>query len=302
MPQLAPGHVLVEVRAAGVTFPDLLLTYGRYQETPVIPFTLGGEFAGVVVSAAPDSEWSAGDRVVGSSANCAFAEYAAVPSERLLPLPETVSFDHGACLPANYLTMLFALTERGRMRPGERVLVHGASGGVGGAAIRLALALGAGEVFAVTSSSVPGIDERVTVVDVADFAAEIRRCTAGAGVDVVVDPVGGERPLHSASCLAPGGRLLIVGFAGGEIPIVDLRTLPKSNVELVGVGWGAHLARHPEALQPMWAQLVRLLEGRPDLLPVIDRVAPLDETASALRALEAREARGRIVLRPQGSA
>ncbi|KAA1423033.1 NADPH:quinone oxidoreductase family protein [Mumia zhuanghuii] len=296
-PRPHPDHVLVEVRAAGVTFPDLLLAYGRYQEVPELPFVLGGEFAGVVLDAPSGSAFTPGDRVVCSSYT-GFAEQASVPCGRVLPLPDDITFEDGACLPANYLTMMFGLGRRGRMQAGERVLVHGASGGVGTASIQLALALGASQVVAVTSSPLPIVDARLHVVPVEGFAARTKSLTEGHGVDVVVDPVGGDRIVQSLSCMAPGGRALVLGFASGTIPTIDVGLTLEHQVDLVGVGWGAYLVNQPETLREEWDSLVSLMREHPRLRPVIDRILTLDDAADALRALEDRRARGRLVLRP----
>lgn len=297
-PAPAQDRVLVQVKAAGVTFPDLLLSHGRYQETPRVPFTLGGEFAGVVLDAPAGSGFHAGQRIVGSSANCAFAEIASVPVEHVLPLPDDIPFELGACLPANYLTMHFAFTARAGIRPGERVLVHGASGGIGTASIQLALALGAEQVIAVTGADLPIIDARLEVVAPDGFAASALARTGGEGVDIVVDPVGGDRLAPSLSCLGEGGRALVIGFAGGGIPVIGLDLLSQRNVALVGVGWGAHLQLRPDDLHSEWAALTTLMARDARIRPPLADVLPLEEAATALRRLECRGAHGRMVLRP----
>ena len=296
-PGRRPDEVLVQVRAAGVTFPDLLISHGKYQESPDLPFVLGGEFAGIVREAPADSSFAPGDRVTCSSAHCAFAELAAVPYERVLPLPAHVSFEVGACLPANYLTMLFGFLQRGRLRPGERVLVHGASGGVGVASVQLARALRASQVIAVTSNPSPAL-ESADVIPASGFVDTVAAMTNGAGVDIVVDPVGGDRLAESIRCLAPGGRALIIGFASGTIPTIDVNLTQDPGVDLVGVGWGSHLAHHPEALGQEWDRLMQLTHAHPYVRPSIDRILRLEEAADALRALESRQAHGRLVLCP----
>ncbi|WP_370617765.1 NADPH:quinone oxidoreductase family protein [Mumia sp. Pv 4-285] len=300
-PELQPGHVLVEVKAAGVTFPDLLLTHGRYQEVPDLPFVLGGEFAGVVRKASYGSGHKVGDRVVCSSYR-GFAELVSVPSGRVMPLPAEVPYEIGACLPANYLTMVFALLHRGRLQRGERVLVHGASGGVGVAAIQLALALGASQVIAVTSNLPSALDPRVHVVPAESFAAHTDALTVGAGVDVVVDPVGGERLARSLACMSAGGRALVIGFAAGTIPTISVDAALERNIDLVGVGWGSYLEGNPDELHRVWDQLMGLMREDRTIRPVIDRILPLEGAEEALRMLEARQARGRVVLRPSPAA
>jgi len=296
VPVPGAGDVLVEVRAAGVTFPDLLLAHGRYQETPELPFTLGGEFAGVVRSAPPGSPYAPGDRVVCSSPFRGFAERAAVPLGHVLPLPADVPFPVAACLPANYLTMSFGLLHRGRLRAGETVLVHGASGGIGVAATQLAAAYGA-RVIAVTTHPPTGATGADHVVPVSDFEAAVRDLTAGRGADVVVDPVGGDRLDRSLDCLARRGRVLVVGFAGGTIPTVRTDRLVTRDADVVGVGWGAYLATAPDRLRAEWDRLLPLVAAGA-VSPPIDRVLPLEAAAEALTLLENRAARGRLVLTP----
>nr|BFE58382.1 NADPH:quinone oxidoreductase family protein [Dactylosporangium thailandense] len=300
-PTAADGEVLVEVRAAGVTFPELLLSYGRYQERPSLPFVLGGEFAGVVRQAPVGSPFAPGDRVACASAQRGFAELAAVPVGHVLPLPGRIGFPVAACLPANYLTMTFGLLHRGRLRPGETVLVHGASGGLGVAAMQLASAFGA-TVIAVTSTPLAELLAPVGyapdhVVPVDGFAAAVLDLTGGRGVDLVVDPVGNDRLEQSLDCLAPLGRALVLGFAGGTIPVLATGRLAARNADIVGVGWGAFLAARPERLQAEWRRLLPLVE-RGLARPPIGRLLPLHSAAEALTMLEHRTARGRIVLLP----
>ncbi|MFC0529999.1 NADPH:quinone oxidoreductase family protein [Phytohabitans kaempferiae] len=301
VPRPADGEVLVEVRAAGVTFPDLLLSHGRYQETPDLPFGLGGEFAGVVCEAPRGAPFAVGDPVVCSSAFRGFAEFAAVPVGQVLPLPVDVAFPHAACLPSNYLTMTFGLLRRGRMRRGETVLVHGASGGLGIAAMQLATAFG-GRVIAVTSAPLERILASVGyapdhVVPEDGFPEAVAELTGGRGVDIVVDPVGNDRLERSLRCLAPFGRALVLGFAGGEIPTLSTDRLFPLDVDIVGVGWGAFLASEPDQMRAEWERLLPLVECGV-ARPPIDRLMPLEEAAEALALLESRSARGRLVLTP----
>lgn len=301
VPRAGAGEVLVAVKAAGVTFPDLLLSYGRYQETPELPSGLGGEFAGVVREAPPGSGLRPGDAVVCSSAYRGFAEVATVPLRHVLPLRADVPFPTAACLPSNYLTMTFGLLRRGRMRPGETVVVHGASGGVGVAAMQLASAFG-GRVIAVTSTPLIEVVSKVGyapdhIVPVDGFPAAVNELTGGRGADLVVDPVGGDRIARSLECLAPGGRALVLGFAGGTIPTLRTDRLGTGDVDIVGVGWGAFLATAPDLLRSEWERLLPLVASGV-ARPPVDRVLPLERTAEALALLESRDARGRIVLAP----
>lgn len=302
-PTPAPGDdsVVVDVHAAGVAFPDALLTRGLYQYRPEPPFTLGAELAGVVRSAPDGAHVRAGDRVVGlTMIGGAMAETAVLPVGQVFPLPDTVSFESGAGLLFNDLTVYFALTVRGRLAAGETVLVHGAAGGIGTSTLRLAPALGADRLIAVVSTEDKGEIARsagATDVVLADgFKDAVAELTGGRGVDIVMDPVGGDRFTDSLRCLAPAGRLLVVGFTGGEIPTVKVNRLLLNNIDVVGVGWGAWTLRHPGALQEQWNGLAELLRsGR--LAPPHPEVYPFEEAAAAVASLEKRTARGKVVVR-----
>ena len=295
------GSVVVDVHAAGVAFPDALLTRGLYQYRPDPPFTLGAELAGVVRSAPDGAHVRAGDRVVGlTMIGGAMAETAVLDAERVFPLPDNVSFESGAGLLFNDLTVYFALTVRGRLAPGETVLVHGAAGGIGTSTLRLAPALGASRVIAVVSTEdkveVARAAGATDVVLADGFKDAVAELTGGKGVDIVMDPVGGDRFTDSLRSLAPAGRLLVVGFTGGEIPTVKVNRLLLNNIDVVGVGWGAWTLRHPGALQEQWDGLAALLKsGR--LAPPQPEVYPLEEAAAAVASLENRTARGKVVLR-----
>ena len=295
------GGIVVDVHAAGVAFPDALLTRGLYQYRPELPFTLGAELAGVVRSAPSGAPVRAGDRVVGlTMITGAMAETVVLDAERVFPLPDNVSFEAGAGLLFNDLTVYFALTVRGRLAAGETVLVHGAAGGIGTSTVRLAPALGAGRVIAVVSTEdkrdvaiAAGADDVVLAAGFKDAVAEL---TGGKGVDIVMDPVGGDRFTDSLRSLAPGGRLLVVGFTGGEIPTVKVNRLLLNNVDVVGVGWGAWTLGHPGALAEQWAGLAALLTSGKLAAPQ-PQVFPFDRAAEAVASLEERTARGKVVLR-----
>lgn len=295
------GGVVVDVHAAGVAFPDALLTRGLYQYRPDPPFTLGAELAGVVRSAPDGAHVRAGDRVVGlTMIGGAMAETAVLDAERVFPLPDNVSFESGAGLLFNDLTVYFALTVRGRLAPGETVLVHGAAGGIGTSTLRLAPALGAGRVIAVVSTEDKAEVARTagaTDVVLADgFKDSVAELTGGRGVDIVMDPVGGDRFTDSLRSLAPAGRLLVVGFTGGEIPTVKVNRLLLNNIDVVGVGWGAWTLRHPGALAEQWDGLAALLKSGKLAAPQPE-VYPLEQAAAAVASLENRTARGKVVVR-----
>ena len=293
--------VVVDVHAAGVAFPDALLTRGLYQYRPELPFTLGAELAGVVRSAPAGARVKPGDRVLGlTMIGGAMAEIAVLGADRVFPLPDNVSFEAGAGLLFNDLTVYFALTTRGRLAEGETVLVHGAAGGIGTSTLRLAPALGASRVIAVVSTEDKAEVARAagaTDVVLADgFRDAVATLTGGKGVDIVMDPVGGDRFTDSLRSLAPAGRLLVVGFTGGEIPTVKVNRLLLNNIDVVGVGWGAWAMTHPDALHEQWEGLATLLTSGRLAAPAPD-VYPLDRAADAIAALENRSARGKVVVR-----
>ncbi|WP_028662863.1 NADPH:quinone oxidoreductase family protein [Saccharomonospora halophila] len=292
------GSVLIDVHAAGVTFPDVLQSQGRYQIQPDLPFVPGTEVAGVVRAAPDDASVRPGDRVAAFPGLGGFAETVAARPGMVFPIPDRLSFTAAAALPMNYLTVHFALTRRGGLRQGETVLVHGAAGGVGTAAVQLAAALGA-RVVAVTSSPDKAEVARAAgahdVVTADTFRDEVRELTGGAGVDMVVDPVGGDRFTDSLRSLATEGRLLVIGFTGGEIPTVKVNRLLLNNISVVGVGWGAFWSSRPEYLRQQWAELQPLLrDGALD--PPVGAEYPLDDVATALADLNERRARGKVVL------
>jgi NADPH:quinone reductase len=294
----AGDRVLIDVHAAGVSFPDVLQTRGRYQIRPELPFVPGWEVAGVVRAAPDGAAVRPGDRVAAVPKQGGFAEVAAADPDVVFALPDEVPFEVGAALPLNYLTVHFALVRRAVLRAGETVLVHGAAGGVGTAAVQLAAALGA-RVVAVTSSP-----EKAAVAQAAGahdtvaadgFLARVKELTGGAGVDVVVDPVGGDRFTDSLRSLRGEGRLLVVGFTGGDVPTVRVNRLLLNNLAVVGVGWGEFLSRHPGYPHEQWAELTPLLRaGR--ITPPIGSVHPLDDAAAALAEIDERRARGKVVL------
>ncbi|NKQ53190.1 NADPH:quinone oxidoreductase family protein [Amycolatopsis sp. K13G38] len=297
-PEPAEGDVVIDIEAAGVNFPDLLLTQDKYQYKPELPFILGGELAGTVRQAPQGSEYAPGDRVAAISTTGAFAEVVTVPAHDVFPLPERVSFAAGACLPMNYLTMTFALLTRGQLQKGETVLVHGAAGGIGTATVQLALAMGA-RVISVVST--PEKAEFVTsigsyeVVLAEGFKDAVQELTGGAGVDMVVDPVGGDRFTDSLRSLAPLGRLLVIGFTGGDIPTVKVNRLLLNNIDVRGVGWGAYAIPRPGYQRKVWDTLYPYLEsGAVD--PPIGGTVPLARAGEAVAGLGKRAVLGKFVV------
>ena len=298
-PTPGPDDVLVEVHSVGISFPDLLLSKGQYQMRPEPPFTLGVDVAGTVVSAAP-SGLEPGSRVFGVVPYGAAAERAVIPAASAFPLPDRLSYDEGAALPMNYLTALFALQERGRLRAGETVLVHGAAGGVGTATLQVAKGLGARTIGVVSTGEkaafarAAGADETVPVDGFKDAVKEL---TGGRGVDVVLDVVGGDAFTDSLRCLAEQGRLLVVGFAAGPgIPEVKVNRLLLGNLDVRGVGWGGYAMTRPGYMHEQWRALLPLIESGV-VTPPVGATYDLADFGRALQDMEARRTLGKAVVR-----
>jgi NADPH2:quinone reductase len=299
IPEPVDGNrILLRVHAVGLSFPDVLRSKGQYQQQATPPYTLGGEVAGVVVSAPRESGFRAGERIAGNCAASA-ADYTLVDPKDVIRLPASTSFEAGAALPLNYPTAILGLEIRGRMQRGEAVLVHGAAGGTGTAAIQIAKAAEC-RVFAVVSSDAK---ERAALEAGADFALRsdgdwkdrTLEHTAGRGVDIVWDPVGGDRVLDTMRALAPGGRWVVVGFTGGPVPSVPLNRVLLRNIDVVGSYIGGYLAQEVDGRRRLNSRLVELLEGG-HIRPLIGATYALEDGAAALRAIDAREAIGKVVL------
>ena len=305
-PTPGPDDVLVEVHRVGISFPDLLLSKGEYQMKPDLPFTLGVDFSGMVVSGpdgtVPDG-FAPGQRVAGVGGWGGAAELVANPAMFTFALPDTLSYDEGAALPMNYLTAHFALAERGQLKAGETVLVHGAGGGVGTATIQVAKGYGARTIAVVSThekaaiAKQAGADETVLVDGFRDAVKEL---TAGKGVDVIVDVVGGDLFTDSLRSLATQGRLLVVGFAAGQgIPEVKVNRLLLNNVDVRGVGWGAYAMTRPGYMQQQWAELLPMMESGV-IKPPIGTTYELEDFGRALTDMEQRRTLGKSVVKVRG--
>lgn len=293
--------VIVDVGAAGVSFPDLLLIKGEYQLKLNPPFVPGTEVAGVVRSAPAGSGVTVGQRVSALSMLGGWAEAVAVSPDAVIPTPEDVDDASATALLGNYYTMYFALERRAALRAGETVLVLGSAGGVGTAAIQIAKALGAKVIAMVHRSGANEFVESLgadVVLPLTDgWAQAVRDHTGGRGVDVVVDPVGGDAFDDAIRVLATEGRLLVIGFAsGGGIPTVKVNRLLLRNVSVVGVGLGEFVNRTPGAQAEIGAGVNRLVAA--GLRPPPPVRFPLAEGRAALEALAAGEVRGKLVLEP----
>lgn len=301
LPAPVPGgdEVLIDVHRAGVAFPDLLMTRGLYQRRPELPFAPGMEAAGVVVSAPDGSGVAAGDRVAALCWHGGYAEQVACPAVNVFPMPPGMSFDVAAAVTLNYLTAVFALEHRGALRAGETVLVHGASGGLGTACVQVAAADGARVIAVVADADRRGGPAREAgahdVVDAEGFKDAARELSGGRGVDVVVDPVGGDRFTDSLRSLAPEGRVLVLGFTAGDIPQVKVNRLLLGNLGVLGVATGEYAAHHPEAPADWWRRVAELFTAGL-VNPPLAQVLPLERAADALRLVEQRRVAGKVVL------
>jgi NADPH2:quinone reductase len=283
------GELMIDVRAAGVSFPDLLLSRGEYQLKPDPPFTLGLEAAGVVRTAPSGSGFAQGDRVAAFAPG-AFAELVAASPQMTFKLPDALSFEQGAGLVVNYQTAHFALVRRAGIRAGEKLLVHGAGGGVGTAAIQVGAALGVYVVGVVSS------DEKERAARDAGADEVVRSGDDWPEADVIFDPVGGDRLIHSLRRLKPEGRLVVIGFAEGRIPEVRVNRLLFRNVSLVGAGWGHFALERPAYTQEVAAELERMIADG-FVRPLVGRTYALEDAAQALRDLGQRRGIGKLVLK-----
>jgi NADPH:quinone reductase len=295
---LAPDGrvVVVDVEAAGVSFPEVLQSRGEYQFKPPLPFVPGAEVAGIVRSAPDGAPVAAGDRVAAFCALGGFAEVAVAPEFLTFRLPDALDAAQGAGLVLNYHTAYFCLVTRGRLEAGETVLVHGAAGGVGTASLQVAKGLGA-RTFAVVSS-----DEKERVAREAG-ADEVFRADGpwkdevkeAGGADLVLDPVGGDRFTDSLRSLNEEGRLVVVGFTGGSIPEVKVNRLLLMNTSVIGAGWGAYVMPKPEVNRQIGAAIERLIDSG-HVRPIVGERFPLERGADALELIDSRGALGKVVL------
>jgi NADPH2:quinone reductase len=302
-PTPGPGEVLIDVRASGCNFPDLLMVRGKYQVKPPLPFVPGLEIAGVVSGLGPGvDDVRIGQRVFALIRWGGYASRAVAPVARTYPLPDFMSFEEGAAFGLVYQTSWVALVHRARLTAGQTLLVHGAAGGVGLSAIHIGKTLGA-RVLATAGSPEKLAIARAAGADVTidyqteDWIERVKQETGGAGADVVYDPVGGDIFDGSMRCIAFEGRLLVVGFAGGRIADVATNRVLLKNISIVGVYWGLYNDRHPETVRRWMDELLSLVAaGR--FRPVIFKAYPLPRAADALAALAGRESYGKVVLVP----
>jgi NADPH:quinone reductase len=305
LPEAVPGEgdVAIRVSAVSLNFFDTLMVRGKYQNRPELPFSPGGEIAGTICRIGPGVEGlSIGQRVLAYTGYNGCREEAVASAASVIPYPEGVSDEAAAAIPIVYGTALHGLEDRGHVKPGQTVLVLGATGGAGLAAVEVALRLGA-EVVAAGSS-----DEKLKVctergatqllnLTGADVKAAVRSLNGGDGPDVIYDCIGGPYAEPALRSIAWAGRYLVVGFAAGEIPKIPLNLLLLKGCELVGVNWGRHARLNPSAFRNQMERLGAWCAAG-DIRPHIDHVLPLERTAEALRMMESRQIKGKVIIKP----
>jgi NADPH2:quinone reductase len=300
-PRAGPGEAVISVKAASLNFPDVLIIQNKYQFKPPLPFSPGSELAGVVKEIGPGVQgWRAGDKVIAFTTYGAFAEEVKTDASRLVPLPEKMDFVTGAAFLLTYATTDHALRDRAALAADETLLVLGAAGGVGLAAIEIGKALGA-RVIACASSEDKlavcrshGADATINYAT-EDLRERIKALTEGRGVDVVYDPVGGPYTEPAFRSLAWRGRHLVVGFAAGEIPKLPLNLALLKGASVVGVFWGDFARRQPKEFAQSIGQLARwYADGK--LKPHVSHTMPLEKAAEALKLMAARQVTGKLVL------
>jgi NADPH2:quinone reductase len=301
-PAPGPGEILVGVQACGLNFADTLMIQGKYQERPDFPFSPGLEASGEVLEAGSGvDEFEPGDRVIAFCGHGGLAERVVVPSGNAVRLPEGIDFVTAAGFAVVYGTAHVGLDRRARLRPGEVLLVHGAAGGVGLAAVEVGRRMGATVIAAGSSEERLALAKDHGAQHAINYREEslrdrVRALTDGRGADVVFDPVGGEIFDQSIRCINWEGRILVIGFASGTIPELPVNLTLVKNISVVGVYWGAYRKRDSAVLQRSWQQLLEwLAEGA--LSPHISATYPLAEAPAALASLIERRATGKVVVR-----
>lgn len=303
-PTAGPGQVVVDVKAAALNFPDALMVQGLYQVKPPLPFSPGAEVAGLVKAVGQGVQGlKAGDRVIGFPGTGGFAEECAVAAGKIMPLPENMDFATGAALVLTYGTSLHALQDCGRLQPGETLLVLGAAGGVGAAAVEIGKAMGARVIAAASNGDKLALCRQLGADETINYSREELRqralaLTGEKGVDVVCDPVGGGYTEPALRALAWRGRLLIVGFAAGEIPKIPLNLALLKERSLIGVYWGDSVRHDPRGHMRNMQQLMAwFAEGK--VRPVVSERFPLARAPEAMRRLLDRQVKGKVVILPE---
>jgi len=301
-PEPKPGEIRIENRAAALNFFDILMIQGKYQSKPPRPFTPGSEVAGVVDAVGEGvAGFKIGDRVQAMATGGTYCEYSIAPAEKAFRIPDVMSFEEGAAMIVIYQTSYFALMRRAPVMPGEWLLVHAGAGGVGSSAIQIGKARGA-RVIATASDDEKmrfclsqGAEHALNYSD-AGWVDQVKQITGGRGADVIYDPVGGEIFDLSTKCVAPEGRLLVIGFAGGTIPSIAANRILLKNMSVVGVYWGGFLEHYPEYMSEAQDALFKMYEVG-QIKPVVSQSFALADAVEALNALATRKTVGKVVLK-----
>jgi len=305
LPDAVPGdgEVAIRVSAVSLNFFDTLMVRGKYQNRPELPFSPGGELAGTVARIGAGVEgFSVGQRVLAYTGYNACREEVVAETASVIPLPDGISDEAAAAIPITYGTALHGLEDRGHLRAGETVLILGATGGAGLAAVEVAVRLGANAIAAGTSDeklkvcAERGAAQLLNLTGI-DVKEAVRSLNGGKGPDVIYDCVGGSYAEPALRAMDWGGRYLVIGFAAGEIPRIPLNLVMLKGCELVGVFWGRHVKRNPAAFRNQMARLVSWAAAG-DIRPHIDHVFPLEKTAEAIRMIENRQIKGKVIVKP----
>src|SRR5262245_48857381 len=303
-PEPKPGEIRIENRAAALNFFDILLIQGKYQSKPPRPFTPGSEVAGVVDAVGEGvTGLKIGDRVQAMAAGGTYCEFSIALANKAFRIPDAMSFEEAAAMIVIYQTSYFALTHRTTIKPGEWLLVHAGAGGVGSSAIQIGRSLGA-RVIATASDEEKmrfclsqGAERALNYSDASwpNLVDQVKQITGGRGADVIYDPVGGEIFELSTKCVAPEGRLLVIGFAGGTIPSITANRILLKNMSVVGVYWGGFLEHYPEYMREAQEALFRMYEAG-QIKPIVSQTFALADAVKALNALATRKTFAKVVL------
>jgi len=300
-PEVGDKDVLIEVKAAGLNFPDVLIIQGKYQIKPELPFIPGAECAGVVQAVgAGVTRFKVGDKVVTTGTSGAFCERVAAPEFAVFPMPESLSFEQAAGVCITYFTSYYALKQRAQLKPGETLLVLGAAGGVGTTAVELGKLMGAKVIAAASSDEKLAVCKALGADELVNYSTTslkdaIKSLTGGRGVDVVYDPVGGDFAEPALRSMAWNGRYLVIGFASGPIPSIPLNLTLLKGCSIVGVFWGRFTGEEPEQnlqnIRELWELFA---EGK--LKPVVTDLFALEQFEAAYNCMVERRARGKVIM------
>jgi len=300
-PEVGENDVLIEVKAAGLNFPDVLIIQGKYQFQPELPFIPGGECAGVVAAVGDKvTRYEVGDKVLSAGGSGSFCEKIAVHELGVFPMPEALSFEQAAGISITYFTSYYALKQRADIQPGETLLVLGAAGGVGTSAIELGKQMGAKVIAAASSEEKLELCKKLGADEVINYSETslkdaVKELTGGKGVDVVYDPVGGDYSEQAVRSMAWNGRYLVIGFAAGPIPKIPLNLALLKGCSLVGVFWGRFAGEEPEVNLQNIKELWELFDSG-KISPTVTDVYPLEQYEDAYNCMIERRARGKVIM------